>query len=225
MWDQEWDQEWAVRRMPPQTGDLDELRALQRQLELLRRELILTSGDPSVAVPFPPWPALVGAVGLGVVGFFGLAAAAATLLGEAGLGYLAVGGPVGFGATVTLVVLWRRKVSPVERRRFGRNREARQHHQAVLARNAVLWEQLRPQPAPDLPLPPDRQPSRFALTMHVRRGTGADPEEALRALPPDVSPLRVWYLRHVGRGVLVTFLIVAVLLSFLALRIAVDVAG
>lgn len=117
---------------------------------------------------------------------------------------------------------WRAKVSPVERRRFGRNREAKAHHLAVLARSAVLWRQLRPTLAPDLPLPPDRQPTHFAVRMYARRGVGGDPEALLRALPPDASPYRVLYLRYVGHGGVVTLLLAAGILLWSGARFALE---
>ena len=181
-------------------------------------------GEPAKAILPPPVGLLLAAVPLGVVAMFGWVLAASPLLFGAGWRPAALGFAVGTLSTVALVLYWRAKVSPIQRRRFGRHREAKAHHVAVLARSAVLWRQLRPTLAPDLPLPPARQPTHFAVRMYARRGVGGDPEALLRALPANASPYRVLYLRYVVRGGVVTLLLLAGVLLWFGARFAFELA-
>ena len=183
----------AERPLPRRTGDLDELRRVQRGLVAVRaREARRTTTTETRLSPVSLLAvALVPTVVIVVL----TAVLARRSAGEAGPRELPVALAVVLLLALGLALLVRRDL---RRHRWTTNGRARQQFHRLLARNAELWQQLAPEPAADLPLPPDRQPVLLAGLWHRRSGRGPDPDASLRAIPADAPPWRVRYHRYGG---------------------------
>ena len=185
----------AERPLPRRTGDLDELRRVQRELAAVRAQ---EARRPPVAEPrLSP----VGLLACALVPTVAIVVLTAVLgrrsAGEAGPRELPVALAVLLLLALGMALLARRDL---RRHRWTTHGRARQQFHRLLARNAELWPKLAPEPAADLPLPPDRQPVLLASLWHRRFSGGPDPEAALRALPADAPPWRVRYHRYGGEA-------------------------
>ncbi|MDQ3612113.1 MAG: hypothetical protein M4D85_11020 [Actinomycetota bacterium] len=177
------------REMPKPTGDLRELREINKQLVHMRQRL----NDLRFPHEDTSTTASASAGGLAALAMLTMMAAVFAVVEVDQSPWLLLAcGPVAVVLVLTAVVVHRRGARDTRRRR------TRTHRVCLLARNAELWEALRPEAGEGLPLPPDRQPILYAYTWHNRFGLGQDPEVALRTMPAGAGATRVLFHRWGG---------------------------
>ena len=185
----------AERPLPRRTGDLDELRGIQRELAAVHAQEALR--PPIAESRLSP----VSLLGCALVPTVAIGVLTAVLVRRSA----ELAGPRELPVALAVLLLLALGMALLARRDLRRHRwtthgRARQQFHRLLARNAELWPKLAPEPAADLPLPPDRQPVLLASLWHRRYGNGPDPEATLRALPTDAPPWRVRYHRYGGEA-------------------------